>query len=147
MSGHRLVARRSRDACICESLNKHGFPLNCVESMAYLRKDDETVEIDHPLGKVWMGIQNALTSLQKSQQWSTEQVDETAHRVKAKTKAGPWSWGSILLITVTSVNENTTRVSVAAETTITMITAIIDFGQGRRRIGQFLEELAKQLAS
>ena len=111
--------------------------------MAYLRKDDETVEIDHPLSKVWVGIQKALTSLQ----WSTEQVDETAHRVKAKTKAGPWSWGSILLIDVTPVNENTTRVRVAGETTITMITAIIDFGQGRRRIGQFLEELAKQLAS
>jgi len=121
--------------------------LDYVESMAYLRRDDETVEIDHPLDKVWIGIQNALTSLQKSQQWSTEQVDEAAHRVKAKTKAGPWSWGSILLITVTSVNENTTRVHVAAETTITMITAIIDFGQGRRRIGQFFEELAKQLAS
>jgi hypothetical protein len=111
--------------------------------MAYLRKDDETVEIDHPLGKVWMGVQSALKSLE----WSTEQVDEAAHRVKAKTKAGPWSWGSILLINVTPVNESTTRVSVAAETTITMVTAIIDFGQGRRRIGQFFEALAKQLAS
>jgi len=108
-----------------------------------LRKDDETVEIDHPLWKVWAGTQNALKILQ----WSTEQVDEAAHRVKAKTKAGPWSWGSILLINVTPVNESTTRVSVAAETTITMITAIIDFGQGRRRIGQFFAELAKQLAS
>jgi hypothetical protein len=143
MNEHRLVPRRSREACIRESLNKYGFPLDCVESMAYLRKDDETVEIDHPLGKVWMGVQTALTSLQ----WSTEQVDEAAHRVKAKTKAGPWSWGSILLINVTPVSESMTRVSVAAETTITMITAIIDFGQGRRRIGQFLAELAKQLVS
>gem|GEM_PF-398904 len=117
--------------------------LDCVGTMAYLRKDDETVEIDHPLWKVWAGTQNALKILQ----WSTEQVDEAAHRVKAKTKAGPWSWGSILLINVTPVNESTTRVSVAAETTITMITAIIDFGQGRRRIGQFFAELAKQLAS
>ena len=117
--------------------------MDSVESMAYLRKDDETVEIDYPLGKVWTGIQKALASLE----WSTEQVDEATHRIKAKTKAGPWSWGSILLITATSVNENTTRVLVAAETTITMITAIIDFGQGRRRIGQFFEELAKQLAN
>jgi len=115
----------------------------CVESMAYLRKDEETVEIDHPLSIVWMGIQKAITGLE----WTAEQVDEAAHRVRAKTKAGPWSWGSILVINVTPVNENTTRVSVSAETTITMITAIIDFGQGRRRIGQFFAELAKQLAS
>ena len=107
-----------------------------------MRKDDETVEIDQPLWKVWAGVQNSLKILQ----WTSEQVDETAHSVKAKTKAGPWSWGSILLINVTLVNDSTTRVSVAAETTITMITAIIDFRQGRRRIGQFLEELAKQLA-
>ena len=111
--------------------------------MAYLRKDDETVEIDYPLGKVWTGIQKTIASLE----WSTEQVDETAHLVKAKTKAGPWSWGSIFLINVVSVKENTTRISIAVETTITMVTAIIDFRQGRRRIGQFLEELAKQLAA
>jgi len=114
-----------------------------VESMAYLRKDEETVEIDHPLSKIWMGIQNALASLE----WSTEQIDEAEHRVKAKTKAGPWSWGSILLINLTPVNENTTRVSVKAETPVTMITAVINFAQGKRHIAQFFEELAKQLAS
>jgi len=117
--------------------------MDSVESMAYLRKDEETVEIDYPLSKVWTRIQQALTTLE----WNTEQIDETEHRVKAKTKSGPWSWGSILLINVVPVNENTTRVSVKAETTITMITAIIDFGQGRRRIAQLFEELAKRLAS
>jgi hypothetical protein len=117
--------------------------MDSVESMAYLRKEEETVEIDHSLSKVWMGIQKVLTSLD----WNTEQIDEAAHRVKAKTKAGPMSWSSILLINVMPVNENTTRVSVAAETPVTMITAIIDFAQGKRRIGQFFTELAKQLAS
>ena len=114
-----------------------------VENMAYLRKEEETVEIDYSLSKVWAGIQSALASLE----WSTMEIDEVAHSVKAKTKAGPWSWGSILLIKVTPVNENTTRVKVASETTVTMITAIIDFGQGKRRIAQFFAELAKQLAS
>jgi hypothetical protein len=117
--------------------------MDSVESMAYLRKEEEAVEIDHSLSKVWMGIQKVLTSLD----WNTEQIDEAAHRVKAKTKAGPWSWSSILLINVMSVNENTTRVSVAAETPVTMITGIIDFAQGKRRIGQFFAELAKQLVS
>ena len=117
--------------------------MDSVESMAYLRKDEETVEVDYSLSKVWMGIQKALASLE----WSTMEIDEAAHVVKAKTKAGPWSWGSIFLINVVSVSENTTRVSVKADTTITMITAIIDWTQGRRRIGQFLEALAKQLAT
>ena len=117
--------------------------MGSVESMAYLRKDEETVEIDHSLSKVWMGIQQALTKLE----WKTEEINETDHRIKAKTKAGPWEWSSVLLINLTPVNENTTRVSVKAETPVTMITAVIDFGQGRRRISHFFAELAKQLAS
>jgi hypothetical protein len=117
--------------------------MGCGNRMAYLRKEEETVEIDHSLDKVWMTIQKVLKSLD----WSVEQIDEAGHRVKAKTKAGPMSWGSVLLIDVVSMNENTTRVSVGAETPVTTITAIVDFGQGRRRIAQFFTELAKQLAS
>jgi len=101
------------------------------------------VEIDHSLDEVWVAIQKVLKSLD----WSVEQIDEVGHRVKAKTKAGPMSWSSILMIDVVSMNENITRVSVGAETPVTTIVAIIDFGQGRRRIGQFFEELAKQLAN
>lgn len=111
--------------------------------MAYLRKEQETVETDHPLNKVWTAIQKVLTSLE----WNIEQIDETAHHVKAKTKAGPLSYGSMLLIDAKPVDENVTRVSIAGETPVTTITAIIDFGQGRRRINLFLAELAKQLAS
>jgi len=111
--------------------------------MAYLRKEDETVEIDHPLDKVWGAVQKALTSLA----WSVEQIDETEHRVKVKTKSAPWSYSSILMIAVLSMSENTTRVSIAAETPVTTITAIVDFRQGRRRIDMFLAELAKQLAT
>ena len=111
--------------------------------MAYLRKEEDTVEIDHSLSDVWTAIKNVLTSLD----WSIEQVDEAEHRVKAKTKAGPMSWSSMLLIEVVPVNENTTRVSVAAETPVTTIVAIVDFAQGMRRIGLFFTELAKQLAS
>lgn len=139
----RFFLEFSQGPCARESLNKYGRPMDSVESMAYLRKEEETVEIDYSLSKVWIGIQKVLTSLE----WSTEQIDEAAHRVKAKTKAGPWSFSSILLINVMPVNENTTRVSVAAETPVTMITGIIDFAQGKRRIGQFFAELVKQLVS
>jgi hypothetical protein len=111
--------------------------------MAYLRKEKETVEIDHSLSKVWMTIQKVLNSLD----WNIDQIDEAEHQVKAKTKAGPMSWSSVLLINVVPVNENTTRVSVAAETTVTTITSIVDFRQGKRRIALFFAELAKQLVS
>ena len=101
------------------------------------------MEIDYSLSKVWMTIQKVLTSLE----WDIEQIDEVERQVKAKTKAGPMSWSSVLLINVVPVSANTTRVSVAAETTVTTITAIVDFGQGKRRIALFFAELAKQLAS
>jgi hypothetical protein len=111
--------------------------------MAYLRKEKETVEIAHPLNKVWTAIPKALTNLE----WNVEQIDDTTHRAKAKTKAGFMSYGSVLLIDVVPVDENTTRVSVAAETPVTTITAVVDFGRTRDRIELFFEELAKQLAS
>ena len=100
------------------------------------------MEIDQSLDKVWMAIQKVLTGLD----WNIEQVDEVEHRVKAKTKAGLMSWGSMLLISVVAVDEKTTRVSVAAETPVTTITAIVDFAQGKRRIALFFTELAKQSA-
>jgi hypothetical protein len=111
--------------------------------MAYLRKDNETVEVHYSLKKVWTAVPSALTSLK----WSLEEIDEKAHQVKAKSRAAFMSFSSVLLIHVIPVSENTTRVSVAAETPITSITAIVDFAQGRRRIGLFLSELAKHLAN
>ncbi len=55
------------------------------------------------------------------------------------------AYGSTLKIEVTSVDENTTRLSINAETPVTTITSIIDFGRTRDRIGQFIEILAKQM--
>ncbi|MCJ7560600.1 hypothetical protein MUO79_08280 [Candidatus Bathyarchaeota archaeon] len=114
-----------------------------MKKMAYLRKEKETVEIAYPLTKVWTAIPKALTNLE----WNVEQIDDTTHRAKAKTKAGFMSYGSVLLIDVVPVDENTTRVSVAAETPVTTITAVVDFGRTGDRIELFFEELAKQLAS
>jgi len=111
--------------------------------MAYLRKEKETVEIAYSLDKVWTTISKALTDLE----WTTEQTDDIAHHVKAKTKAGLISWGSMLLIDATRVDENTTRVSVVAETPVTTISSIVDFGRARQRIDLFFAALAKQLTS
>jgi hypothetical protein len=113
-----------------------------VKSMAYLRKEKETVEIDYSLKKVWTAIPKVLTSLE----WNIEEIDDAAHHVNAKTKAAFMSWGSTLLIDALSVGKNTTRVSVVAETPVTTITSMVDFGRTRQRIGLFFTELAKQLA-
>ncbi|HLE75538.1 MAG TPA: hypothetical protein VI864_05785 [Candidatus Bathyarchaeia archaeon] len=111
--------------------------------MAYLRKEKETVEIAYSLSRVWAAIPKALTSLE----WILEQIDNTAHHVKVKTKAGAMSWSSVLLIDAVPVDEKTTRVSVSAETPVTAITAIVDFGRTRQRIDLFFAALAKQLAT
>jgi hypothetical protein len=111
--------------------------------MAYLRKEKETVEIDYSLNRVWTAISKVLTSLE----WNVEQIDDTMHHVKAKTKASLMSWASVVLIDVVPVDKNTTRVSVAAETPVTTITAIVEFGQTRHRINLFFAALEKQLSS
>jgi hypothetical protein len=109
--------------------------------MAYVRKEKETVEIDHSLDKVWTAIQKVLASLE----WEIEQIDEKEHRVKTKTQSSLMSWGAVLLINAVSVDKNTTRVSVEAETPVTTITAMVHFGQTKQRIALFLTQLAKQL--
>ncbi len=117
--------------------------MDCSERMAYLRKEKETVEIDYSLNKVWTAISKVLTSLE----WNIEEIDDKAHHVKARTKTVLMAWSSVLLIDAVPVDENTTRVSIAAETPVTTVSAIVDFGRTRQRIDLFFTELAKQLAS
>ena len=109
--------------------------------MAYLRKEQETVEIDYPIDKIWTALPKTLKELS----YTTEKIDEKTRHIKAKTQKGFVSWGSTLLIDVKRVNEKTTRVSVTAETPFTTISAVIDFGRARRRIDLLFAALAKQL--
>jgi hypothetical protein len=111
--------------------------------MAYLRKEKETVEIAYPLSKVWAAVPKALEGLG----WILEQIDDTVHHVKAKTTAGFVSWSSVFVIDAVPVDEKKTRVSVAAETPVTTITAVVDFGRTRQRIDLFFAALANQLAT
>jgi len=111
--------------------------------MAYLRKEKGTIEIPYSLSKVWSAITKVLTSLE----FDTEQIDDKAHHIKAKTKSGLMSWSSVFIIAAESVDEKNTRVSIAADTPVTTITAMFDFGRTRQRMDLFFTELAKQLAS
>jgi len=88
-----------------------------------------------------MAIQKVLKSLE----WNIKEIDDARHHVNTNTKAAFMSWGSTLLIDALSVDKNTTRVSVAAETPVTTITSMVDFGRTRQQIDLFFTELAKQL--
>jgi hypothetical protein len=109
--------------------------------MAYLRNENENLEVDYPLEKIWAAIPGVIKILE----WQIEEKDDVAHKAKVKTKGGFMAYGSTFNIEVTSVDDNTTRLSINAETPVTTITSIIDFGRTRDRIGQFIEILAKQM--
>ena len=111
--------------------------------MAYLRKEDETVEIDYPLDKVWAAVPKVLAILE----WTIEETDDTKHHIKAKTKGAFMSYPSMLIIDMVAVDKKTTRCKVRAETPVTTITSIADFGRTRDRIDLFFEALAKQLTT
>lgn len=106
--------------------------------MAYLREDKEKIEIDYPIEKVWEAIPEVVKGLQ----WKTLEKDDTAHRIKIKTKKGFIAYGSDLTIIVTAVDEQTTQVAINGETPVTTITSMADFGRTRDRIEMFIEGLA-----
>ncbi len=112
-----------------------------MDYMAYLRKEKEIVEVDFPLEKVWEAIPKAIADIE----WTLEETDDAKHQVKARTKAGMMSYGSVVSIDAVAVSESTTRVNVSAETPVTTVTAIVDFGRTRERIDLFLAALVKQL--
>jgi len=110
--------------------------------MAYLRREKEIVEMDYPLEKVWEDIEKAITSLE----WTVKEKNEALHQVKTQTKTNFMAYSSIITIDATAkVEEKTTRVTVTAETPVTTVTGIVDFGRTRERIDSFLLALVKQL--
>jgi hypothetical protein len=109
--------------------------------MAYLRKEKEIVEMDYPISKVWESIAKAITSLE----WKTEETNETTHKVKVKTKQNFMAYPSLITIEALEAGEKATRVTVSAETPVTTITGIVDFGRTSERINSFLLALVKQL--
>lgn len=112
-----------------------------MDEMAYLRTEKETVEMDFTLIKVWTAIHQATAQLE----WTEEELDEEKHCMKVKTKGALMSYSSMVNVEAKAVSEKTTRVTVSAETPVTTMTAIVDFGRTKERIGHFLSALAEQL--
>ncbi len=110
--------------------------------MAYLREENDTIEIDYPLGKVWAAVPKALASLG----WTIEEKDDTEHHAEVKTKGAFMSYPSTLIIDAVAMDKKTSRLQVKAETPVTTITAMADFGRSRDRIDLLFEALAKQLS-
>ena len=100
------------------------------------------VELGYSLKKVWTVTRKALVSLG----WNVESIDDNAHQIRAKTQSSLMAWGSIFLIDVAPKDKSTTRVSVAAETVVTAVTALVDYGRTRQRIELFFQELRRQLS-
>jgi hypothetical protein len=107
-------------------------------NMAYTRDEKEKLEIDYPLEKVWAAIPQVIKALE----WTIQEKDETCHKAKVKTKAGFLSYGTIIALQAVAANDNQTHVSITAETPVTTITSMADFGRTRDRIDQFIGVLA-----
>ncbi len=109
--------------------------------MAYMRNENEKFEIDYPLEEIWETIPEVVKILE----WAIEEKDDAAHKAKVKTKGGFMAYGSTFYVEVAAIDEKTTRMFINAETPVTTITSVIDFGRTRDRIGQFVEMLSLQI--
>lgn len=109
--------------------------------MAYLRSEKEKLEIDYPLETVWAAIPEVVKTLE----WNIEEKNDDAHRTKIKTKGGFMSYSSTIYVIVEAADEKTTHMTVTAETPVTTITSVADFGRTRDRIELFIEGLSKQI--
>ncbi len=109
--------------------------------MAYLRDDKEKLEIDYPLEKIWAAVPQVVEALQ----WTIMEIDDQTHKTKLKTKGAFLSYGSVINLEAEAVDTKTCRMTLSAETPVTTITSMADFGRSRDRIDQFVEALAKQV--
>lgn len=110
--------------------------------MAYSREEKENLEVSYPLNALWEAIPKAIAKLE----WKIQETNESAHHLKVKTKGAFMSYPSTLFIGLAAVDDKTTRVSIAAETPVTTITSVADFGRTRERIEQFVATLAKLMS-
>jgi hypothetical protein len=109
--------------------------------MAYLRNEEEKIEIDYPLEKVWAVIPAAVKALE----WTIKEKDDAVFKLKIMTRGGFLSYSTVMNLEAKAVDEKTTRMSITAETAVTTITAMADFGRTRDRVDLFIEALAKQM--
>jgi len=107
--------------------------------MAYLREDKENIEVSYPIKAIWDTIPKAVANLG----WEIQKQDDNTHHVEIKTKGAFLSYGSMMKIDLTPINEKTTKMSISAETPVTTITSMADYGRTKERVDAFVGTLAK----
>jgi carbon monoxide dehydrogenase subunit G len=107
--------------------------------MAYTREGKETFEVSYPIKDVWEAIPKAIAKLE----WKVEEVDQEKHHAKIKTRGAFLSYGSEMQIDVTAIDEKTTKMTITAETPVTTITSIADYGRTGERINVFIATMGK----
>jgi hypothetical protein len=110
-----------------------------VSGMAYTRNESEKLEIDYSVEDIWAAIPTVVKHLE----WTVEEKDDKKHKAKLKTKAGFLAYSSFLEVELTKGDEKTTRMTINAETPVTTITSVVDFGRTRERVEIFIGALAK----
>ena len=111
--------------------------------MAYTRDGKETFEVSYPIDAIWQAIPKAIAKLE----WKVESANLATHHVKIKTKGAFLSYGSEMEISLTAVDEKTTKMSITAETPVTTITAMADYGRTNERINVFIATIGKIMES
>jgi hypothetical protein len=111
--------------------------------MAYTREGKEIFEVSHPIDAIWQAIPKAIAHLE----WKVEAADLATHHVKVKTKGAFLSYGSVMEIDLTAIDEKTTKLSITAETPVTTITAMADYGKTNERINVFIATIGKIMES
>ncbi len=107
--------------------------------MAYQRETKQELEVDFSLEDIWTAIPKAIAELE----WEIQEKDDNAHYLRVKTQKSFLSYSSMLHIQVSKINEKTTNIKIDAETPVTTITSVMDFGQADERISTFVLTLAK----
>ncbi len=102
--------------------------------MAYTREGKEISKSPTRLTLFGKQSPKAIAKLE----WKVEEADLATHHVKIKTKGAFISYGSELEIDLTAVDEKTTKLSITAETPVTTITAMADYGRTNERINVFI---------
>ena len=111
--------------------------------MAYTRADTENIEVSFSINALWQAIPKAVAKLE----WKIEEKNEAKHHFRIKTKGAFLSYGSTMQIDLTAVNEKTTKMSISAQTPVTTITSMADYGRTSERMDVLIATLAKLMGS
>jgi hypothetical protein len=68
--------------------------------MAYLRNENETIEVDYSMEEIWAAIPEAVKILE----WKIEEKDDASYKAKVKTKGGFLAYSSTMTVELTSIN-------------------------------------------